>query len=50
MKNRVNRLFLLLSVLAVVTLSSCNRGYGCPNTFSIGDGFQDLVNSLLQVF
>ena len=27
--------FLLALALAAVSFSSCNRGYGCPNNFSI---------------
>lgn len=32
-----NRLQTLLILLAVFTVSSCNRGYGCPTNFSIDD-------------
>lgn len=34
--------FLLLAGLA--TLSSCNRGVGCPNNFSIGQAVETLVD------
>ncbi len=37
MKNRIKALA-IVAVLAVVTvtMSSCNRGMGCPNNFNIG--------------
>ncbi|MFK7809960.1 MAG: hypothetical protein AB8F74_19300 [Saprospiraceae bacterium] len=33
----------LLALLA--TLSSCNRGLGCPNNFSIGDTVSAVVDA-----
>ncbi len=50
MKIRVNRLYLLLAAVAVVTLSSCNRGYGCPHSMTTGEEFQNLINSVLMLF
>lgn len=36
---------LALFIVFVTTFSSCNRGYGCPNNFSIGD----TVNKVVKV-
>jgi hypothetical protein len=33
----------LTAASIIVAFSSCNRGYGCPSNFSLGDFFQDLV-------
>jgi hypothetical protein len=33
----------LAAASIIVAFSSCNRGYGCPSNFSLGDFFQDLV-------
>ncbi|MBK9272490.1 MAG: hypothetical protein IPM48_12940 [Saprospiraceae bacterium] len=42
MKNRKNLPSLLvLTVLFVITLGSCNRGYGCPYDFSIGSAIEN---------
>jgi len=30
-----NRRFLPLALLGLLTLSSCNRGVGCPNNFQL---------------
>lgn len=39
-------LFLLALAFAAVSLSSCNRGYGCPNNFSLD---ADVVTVLQNV-
>jgi len=49
MKNRVNKTLLFASLLVIVTLSSCNRGYGCPGSFSADDFFSSLFQSLSQL-
>jgi hypothetical protein len=37
MKNRLSTLVtLVFAMVFVLTVSSCNRGMGCPNNFSIG--------------
>lgn len=39
-----------LGLLAVIVLaSSCNRGAGCPNQFSISDTIQILKDSFLAI-
>ena len=37
-------LFVLLASFAI--LSSCNRGVGCPNNFSMGDALTQVVTEL----
>jgi len=44
-----NRLQTLLILLAIITVSSCNRGYGCPTNFSI-DEIGHQVIQLVQYF
>lgn len=43
-----------LFVAATVFFSSCNRGYGCPSNFSLGDYLIDtlkvVAQSLIQFF
>lgn len=34
-----------LFIAFVSTFSSCNRGYGCPNNFSIGDTITKVVKN-----
>ncbi len=38
------------TLLAIVAMSSCNRGYGCPTNFSVEEGFQLLAQQLLNLF
>ncbi len=51
MKNKKvrNFAFTLLVVLAATALSSCNRGYGCPNNFSLNDTLVEFVGSVLNL-
>ncbi len=40
-----NRRFLPLALLGILTLSSCNRGVGCPNNFQLdADVIEQLTN------
>lgn len=52
MKKQMIRNFLpgMLMLGAVVFLSSCNRGYGCPNNFSLNDTVVEIVGSVLNLF
>ena len=36
--------------LAIIFLSSCNRGVGCPNNFSIKDFIADLAALITGIF
>ena len=36
MRNLKKLLPFAIFLLALATLSSCNRGYGCPNSISVG--------------
>lgn len=45
-QNRFGTVALALVVLAV---SSCNRGYGCPTNFSIDEGWELLLNTLIAM-
>lgn len=48
MKNRIKQLTgALVLFLFITAASSCNRGLGCPNNFSIGDFAIDLVEHSL---
>lgn len=50
MKTRTNRLLLFASAFVLLTMTSCNRGYGCPNVSVDGEGIKALLSSLLQMF
>jgi predicted small secreted protein len=39
----------LLAAFAM-TVSSCNRGIGCPSDFSVKQVVQPVVSSILQVY
>ena len=43
LKNK--KLFTFLAVVAVITLSSCNRGVGCPSDFSMLESILQIVQS-----
>ena len=38
-----------LFIAFVSTFSSCNRGYGCPNNFSVGDTITKVVKNVATV-
>ncbi|WP_068216194.1 hypothetical protein [Lewinella sp. 4G2] len=38
---------MLLAGVAAVSLSSCNRGMGCPTNFSLSESVADLAQCLL---
>ncbi|MEQ8705842.1 MAG: hypothetical protein RIC19_18080 [Phaeodactylibacter sp.] len=38
-----------LAVVAATALSSCNRGYGCPNNFSLNDALNTVVDTVITV-
>ncbi|MEM7102595.1 MAG: hypothetical protein AAF502_05620 [Bacteroidota bacterium] len=50
MKNRIKQFFGALVLLLFLTaMSSCNRGMGCPNNFSIGElAFELVEHSLIK--
>ncbi|NRB65560.1 MAG: hypothetical protein HRU40_21510 [Saprospiraceae bacterium] len=48
MKRRSNTT--LAAFFALIVLSSCNRGYGCPTNFSIEDGWNVLINLVAVLF
>jgi hypothetical protein len=47
MKSKRFKQFLYVAVLliSVSAFSSCNRGYGCPNNFSMNETVIDLVKT-----
>lgn len=50
-KQRLNRLIpVVISFLAVAASSSCNRGYGCPNNFSVEESVQIMIQQLISLF
>lgn len=46
---RHRRPVLFLAAFASVAFSSCNRGYGCPTNFSIGETVESLVTTLVSL-
>jgi len=38
----------ILSLAAVLVLSSCNRGYGCPSNFNMNDWMVDAVQTVVR--
>ncbi|NJC26231.1 hypothetical protein [Neolewinella antarctica] len=35
--------------ISTIGLTSCNRGFGCPTNFSLGDATAELLETLLTV-
>ena len=52
MKFRNLKKFVPAAILlfAMTSLTSCNRGMGCPNNFSIGDASEVIINLLSALF
>ena len=46
---RFSRFFVLFAAVAMTTLSSCNRGVGCPTNFSLNDFFGDVVSVAINL-
>lgn len=47
--NKMKRLVLALVLLgAAASFSSCNRGYGCPNNFSVNDTAVKVVKQIVS--
>ena len=48
MKSKALKKLIKLAVFVAIlgTFSSCNRGYGCPNNFSIGDTITNVVQNV----
>jgi hypothetical protein len=38
-----------IAVVAITAFSSCNRGYGCPNNFSLNDVLTTFVDTAITV-
>lgn len=48
MKNNIKRTLVAFSFIALAaSFSSCNRGYGCPNNFSMGDTVSKAVSTVV---
>ncbi|NBC07349.1 MAG: hypothetical protein GVY26_09165 [Bacteroidetes bacterium] len=47
-KKNLRALTVLVALFSVVALSSCNRGYGCPNNFSLNDGLSTVVTTVIN--
>lgn len=50
MKNKAlvkNSAKIFFAAVALMVLSSCNRGYGCPTNFSVD--FWDVLNATVQI-
>ncbi len=46
--NKMKRLIFGLILLgAAASFSSCNRGYGCPNNFSLNDAAVEVVKEIV---
>lgn len=37
------------ALFAIAAFSSCNRGYGCPNNFSLNDAITTVVDTVITV-
>lgn len=37
------------ALFAIAAFSSCNRGYGCPNNFSLNDALATVVDTVITV-
>ncbi|WP_170110165.1 hypothetical protein [Flavilitoribacter nigricans] len=47
--NKMKRLVVGLILLgAAASFSSCNRGYGCPNNFSVNDTAVKVVKEIVK--
>lgn len=49
MKKPSRNLTAILGALSLALLSSCNRGYGCPNNFSLNDALSSFVDAVITV-
>lgn len=38
----------VLAALLTLSLSACNRGYGCPTNFGLNENFLDAVSTVLN--
>jgi hypothetical protein len=47
-KKNLRTLTVMVALFSVVALSSCNRGYGCPNNFSLNDAFSTVVTTVIN--
>jgi|AntRauTorckE5430_2_1112549.scaffolds.fasta_scaffold14603_2 hypothetical protein len=43
------RFFLALAAIALMALTSCNRGVGCPTNFSLNEFLQDGVSVIISL-
>ncbi|MBC6993239.1 hypothetical protein QWY85_13680 [Neolewinella lacunae] len=46
---RNSRTLVVMAAVALSTLSSCNRGMGCPTNFSLNEFFADCVSVALNL-
>ena len=48
MKKIAKKTLVFLAVIAfAASFTSCNRGYGCPNNFSVGETVTDVVTTVV---
>ena len=47
-KKTLRSITVLIAFFSLVALSSCNRGYGCPNNFSLNDAASTVVNPIIN--
>ncbi|MEM8528373.1 MAG: hypothetical protein AAGG68_27270 [Bacteroidota bacterium] len=49
MRKNIKNTLVIFSLLAfTASFSSCNRGYGCPNNFSIGEKVTEVVKTAVK--
>jgi len=48
MKTSRNRILLFASAFLLLTMTSCNRGYGCPNVSAESEGLLNFLSGLFQ--
>ncbi|WP_187270854.1 hypothetical protein [Neolewinella aurantiaca] len=44
-----SRFFVAIVALGMVSLSSCNRGVGCPTNFSLNEFLHDCVSVAISI-
>ncbi len=44
------RFFVALVAVGMATLTSCNRGVGCPTNFSLNEFLHDCVSVAISIF
>ena len=41
-----NKILMAFAIIAIISLSACNRGVGCPSDFSMAESILNLISNL----